>query len=306
LHIPFPPVEIFGRLPWRAEILEGLLGSDVIGFQTHRSLVNFGRCARSFTSATGPAETLSFNGRTITTETVPISIDSAQYAEEAASPVSQAAAAELRSELGDPDSIILGVDRLDYTKGIDQRLKAFETLLADRPDLHGRVVLVQVAVPSRQNVGEYQVIREEIERIVGRINGSYGGAGWVPVHYYYRSLERTELIAHYLAADVMLVTPLRDGMNLVAKEYVASRTDDTGTLVLSEFAGAAEELKGAKIVNPYDVDGLAEVLGASIDADPAEQRSAMRMLRRRVERWDVHRWASHCLQSIEGVGDATL
>ncbi|HEY5651384.1 MAG TPA: trehalose-6-phosphate synthase [Acidimicrobiia bacterium] len=306
LHIPFPPVEIFGRLPWREKILEGLLGADVIGFQTHRSLVNFGRCARSFTSATGPAETLSFGTRTVTTETVPISIDSAQYVREASDPLARTAAAELRSELGDPDVIILGVDRLDYTKGIDQRLRAFETLLADRPDLRGRVVMIQVAVPSRQNVGEYQVIREEIERIVGRINGAYGGSGWVPVHYYYRSLERTELIAHYLAADVMLVTPLRDGMNLVAKEYVATRIEDTGTLVLSEFAGAAEELKGATIVNPYDVDGLAEVLGASIDADPAEQRSSMRLLRRRVERWDVHRWAAHCLESIEGIGDATL
>jgi alpha,alpha-trehalose-phosphate synthase [UDP-forming] len=306
LHIPFPPVEIFGRLPWREEILEGLLGADVIGFQTHRSLVNFGRSARAFTSATGPAETLSFEGRTVTTETVPISIDSAQYAAEANTPDARHAATVLRAELGAPDVIVLGVDRLDYTKGIDQRLKAFETLLADRPDLRGKVVMVQVAVPSRQNVGEYQVIREEIERIVGRINGAYGAAGWVPVHYYYRSLERAELMAHYMAADVMLVTPLRDGMNLVAKEYVASRTGDTGTLVLSEFAGAAEELKGATIVNPYDVDGLAEALAASIDSDLSEQRSSMRMLRRRVDRWDVHRWAAHCLESIEGVGDPTF
>ncbi len=306
LHIPFPPVEIFGRLPWREEILQGLLGADVLGFQTHRSLVNFGRSARTFTTATGPAETLSHEGRTVTTETVPISIDSALYAEEAASDEVRSAAEELRAELGNPEAIILGVDRLDYTKGIDQRLKAFETLLADRPELRGKVVLVQVAVPSRQNVGEYQLIREEIERIVGRINGTHGGAGWVPVHYYYRSLDRTELIAHYSAADVMLVTPLRDGMNLVAKEYVATRSDDTGTLVLSEFAGAAEELKGARIVNPYDVDALAEALSASIDADDAEQASAMRMLKRRVERWDVHRWAQHCLESIEGVGDTAF
>jgi trehalose 6-phosphate synthase len=278
----------------------------VIGFQTHRSLVNFGRSARAFTSATGPAETLSFEGRTVTTETVPISIDSAQYAREANSPSARHAATVVRAELGAPDVIVLGVDRLDYTKGIDQRLKAFETLLADRPDLRGKVVMVQVAVPSRQNVGEYQVIREDIERIVGRINGAYGTAGWVPVHYYYRSLDREELMAHYMAADVMLVTPLRDGMNLVAKEYVAARTDDTGTLVLSEFAGAAEELKGATIVNPYDVDELAEALAASIDSDRSEQRSAMRMLRRRVDRWDVHRWAAHCLKSIEGVGEPPL
>ena len=300
LHIPCPPVEIFGRLPWRDRILDGLLGADVIGFQTRRSFLNFGRSARTFTAATGPAETLTHKGRTVSTETVPISIDTASYSSVARSATSVEAALELRAELGNPRQIILGVDRLDYTKGIDQRLRAFETLLHRRPDLHGEVVLVQVAVPSRQNVGEYQLIREDIERIVGRINGTYGAGGWVPVHYYHRSLDRTELIAHYLAADVMLVTPLRDGMNLVAKEYVACRTDDSGVLILSEFAGAAETMKGAKIVNPYDLDGLADVLGKALDSDPSEQRAAMRSMRRRVERWDVHRWAAHCLQSIEG------
>ena len=306
LHIPFPPVEIFGRLPWREQILDGLLGADVIGFQTRRSFLNFGRSARTFTSAIGPAETLTHRGRVVNTETVPISIDTATYSRQARSAEAIASAIELRSELGEPRQIILGVDRLDYTKGIDQRLRAFETLLARRPDLHGNTVLVQVAVPSREGVGEYQLIREDIERIVGRINGTYGGAGWVPVHYYHRSLERNELIAHYLAADVMLVTPLRDGMNLVAKEYVACRTDDSGVLILSEFAGAAETMKGAKIVNPYDIDRLADVLGDALDSGPTEQRAAMRSMRRRVERWDVHRWASHCLESIEGVDDGAF
>lgn len=306
LHIPFPPVEVFGRLPWRAEVAAGLLGSDVIGFQTRQSVVNFGRAARAYGDATGPAEMLSYQGRSVMTEAVPISIDVGGFTEAAGAAGIDERVMRLRSDLGDPEHVILGVDRLDYTKGIDQRLRAFETLLSWRPDLIGRVVLVQVAVPSRANVGEYQQIRDDIERIVGRINGSYGGSGWVPVHYYYRNLDKGDLIAHYLAADVMLVTPLRDGMNLVAKEYVASRLDGTGTLILSEFAGAAEQMKGAVLVNPYDIDDIAGALATALATGPSEQRSSMRSLRRGVERWDVHRWAAHCLGSIEGAGVESL
>lgn len=302
LHIPFPPVEIFGRLPWREEVVGGLLGADVLGFQTHQSMINFGRAARSYGGASGPTEALTVDSRVVRSETVPISIDAQEFAEMSASDEVVAEAESLRVNLGSPDTIILGVDRLDYTKGIDQRLKAFETLLSNRPDLRGRVVLVQIAVPSRENVGEYQVIREDIERIVGRINGSYGGDGWVPVHYYYRSLDRTELIAHYRAADVMLVTPLRDGMNLVAKEWIASRADQTGVLILSEFAGAAEQMAAALLVNPYDVDELASALEWAVESDEPEQRAAISILRRNVARWDVHRWASHCLESLEEVG----
>jgi trehalose 6-phosphate synthase len=298
LHIPFPPLEIFGRLPWREEVVRGLLGADVVGFQTRQSVLNFARSARAFGGATGPAEALHVDGRIVRAESVPIAIDTADFRSLAVDHSTVDASHRLREELGNPEHILLGVDRLDYTKGIDIRLRAFETLLEQRPDLLGKVVLVQVAVPSREGVGEYQVIRERVEQLVGRINGAFGLPDWTPVHYRYRGLPREELIAYYRAADVMLITPLRDGMNLVAKEYVASRVDGTGVLVLSEFAGSAEQLDRALIVNPYDIDALADTLGTAIDLPLDEQRRRMGALRRHVDRWDVHTWATHCLEAL--------
>lgn len=298
LHIPFPPVEIFGRLPWRHEILRGLLGADSVGFHTRQSMNNFARSARTYGGASGPAEALSFAEHTTRSEVLPISIDFEDFESVAAAGETQRLASEIRSELGEPDHVILGVDRLDYTKGIDLRIRAFESLLESRPDLAGRIVLVQVAVPSREAVGEYQVIRRRIEESVGRINGAFGRSDWTPVRYYYRGLDRDELIAHYVAADILLVTPLRDGMNLVAKEYIACRNEDDGVLVLSEFAGAAEQLDQALIVNPYDLDGLARILGEAVDMPADEQRERMTALRAHVRRWDVHTWAAHGLAGI--------
>lgn len=298
LHIPFPPVEIFGRLPWRHDLIAGLLGADVLGFQTRQSALNFARAAREYGRASGPAELLSYQGRHVTVESVPISIDFDDFRAAAQAPASAEAAARLRHDLGNPRTIILGVDRLDYTKGIDLRLRAFQTLLERRHDLHGDVVFVQVAVPSREGVEEYQIIRERIEQMVGHINGDHARPDWVPVHYLHRSLPREELIAYYRAADVMMITPLRDGMNLVAKEYIASRVDLTGVLVLSEFAGAAEQLDRALLVNPYDVDGLAATLERAVGLDVVEQRERMRSLRRTVSRWDVYTWAKECLEAI--------
>ncbi|MGF1667631.1 MAG: trehalose-6-phosphate synthase [Acidimicrobiia bacterium] len=298
LHIPFPPVEIFGRLPWRSEVIAGLLGADVVGFQTRQDALNFARAAREYGRASGPAEALAYQGRTVTVESVPISIDTADFRQAASSHDAGAAAHRLRQDLGTPRRIILGVDRLDYTKGIDLRLRAFQTLLERRPDLVGDVVFVQVAVPSRESVGEYQIIRERIEQMVGHINGEHARPDWVPVHYLHRSLPREELVAYYRAADVMLITPLRDGMNLVAKEYIACRVDGTGVLVLSEFAGAAEQLDRAMLVNPYDVDGLALSLERAVELPAEEQRERMRSLRRTVTRWDVYTWAEQCLEAI--------
>jgi len=299
LHIPFPPVEIFGRLPWRESVARGILGADVIGFHTRQSVLNFARAARRYGGATGPADALSVNGRTVKLDAYPISIDPQEFEELARSREVVTGAYELRRQLGKPDAVILGVDRLDYTKGIDLRLRAFETMLEARPDLHGKVVLVQIAVPSREGVEEYQVIKQRIEQLVGRINGAYGRPEWVPVHYQHRSLPRPELVTYYKAADVMLVTPLRDGMNLIAKEYVATRTDGTGALVLSEFAGAAEQLTAAFVVNPYDADGLARVLEQAVELGPGEQRRRMEALRKIVKRWDVYTWASQCLQDLD-------
>ncbi len=299
LHIPFPPLEIFARLPWRNEIIQGMLGADVVGLHTRQGVRNFARAARRFGGATGPAEALRVDGRLVRVESVPISIDTGEFRRVAATPEVETMARRFRSDLGDPDKVILGVDRLDYTKGIDIRLRAFESLLERRPDLHGKVTFVQVAVPSREGVGEYQIIRERIEQLVGRISGAYGRAGWIPVLYLHRSIEREELVALYRSADIMLITPLRDGMNLVAKEYIATRLESTGVLVLSEFAGAAEQLDRAMLVNPYDIDGLTTTLERGIGLGVDAQRERMRVLRRNVERWDVYRWAQACLEVID-------
>jgi trehalose 6-phosphate synthase len=299
LHIPFPPVDIFERLPWRTQVLEGLLGADYLGFQTKRAVLNFAAAAREIVGARGPASSLMFEGRRIRAQASPISVDVDQSRRISRTPEVAEIARKLKSDLGNPEHIVLGVDRLDYTKGIDLRLRAFEVMLQRHPELAGKVSLVQIAVPSRADVGEYQAIRSRVEEMVGHINGRFGRASWVPVHYQYRSFPFPELVGAYQAADVMLVTPLRDGMNLVALEYVATRLDDSGVLILSEFAGAAERLGDALIVNPYDLDGLARALHSAVLMAPEEQASRMRRLRRAVSRWDVHSWARQNLAAID-------
>jgi trehalose 6-phosphate synthase len=300
LHIPFPPVDIFERLPWRAQVLRGLLGSDYLGFQTKRAVLNFAAAAREVVGARGPASSLMFEGRRVRCEAVPITVDLEHARTVGRSQEALETRLELRHDLGDPEHVILGVDRLDYTKGIDLRLRAFEVMLQRHPELAGKVSMVQIAVPSREDVDEYQTIRRRVEELVGRINGRFGRASWTPIHYQYRAIPFPGLVGAYLAADVMLVTPLRDGMNLVALEYVATRQDNTGALILSEFAGASERLGDALIVNPYDLDGLARALHHAIVMEPDEVSRRMRRLRRAVGRWDVHSWARHNLEAIEG------
>jgi trehalose 6-phosphate synthase len=300
LHIPFPPVDIFERLPWRRQVLEGLLGADYLGFQTRRAVLNFAAAAREIAGAQGPASSLEYDGRHIRAQAVPISVDVARSRAAGSSEAAQAAARRLRSDLGSPEHVILGVDRLDYTKGIDLRLRAFEVMLQRHRELRGKVSFVQIAVPSREDVGEYQTIRRRVEEMVGRINGRFARAAWTPVHYLYRSYAFEDLVGAYLAADVMMVTPLRDGMNLVALEYVATRSENRGALILSEFAGAAERLTDAFIVNPYDLDALAETLHGAVMMDPAEQSRRMARLRRAVGRWDVHAWARQNIEAIDG------
>jgi trehalose 6-phosphate synthase len=300
LHIPFPPIEIFARLPWRQQILEGLLGADVLAFQTRQSADNFGRAARRLLGAEALGRRdLQWQGRTVHLQPAPIAIDTAEFERMARSEAVQQRASEIRFELGDPECVILGMDRLDYTKGIDLRLKAFSNLLDRAPRDRHAYAFVQVAVPSREQVPAYQQLRTEIEHLVGRINGEHGEPGWAPVSYLYRTLPFEEVIANYVAADVMLVNPLRDGMNLVAKEYVACRLDNSGALILSEFAGAAEQLRAALIVNPYDVDGVTATLQEAASLTSAEQADRMTKLRRAVRREDVFDWARQCLAMLE-------
>jgi alpha,alpha-trehalose-phosphate synthase [UDP-forming] len=297
-HIPFPAVELFQQLPWRKQIIEGLLGADLIGFQRGGDASNFVRAVRRLTDHTtrGPIISIANGnggpGRHVRAAAFPISIDSQRFDQLAREPEVQARAKEIRTDLGDPDVMMLGVDRLDYTKGIRHRIKAYGELLLDgRLDVE-HATLVQVASPSRENVGAYQDLREHVETLVGRINGEYGELGHSAIHYLHHSYPPEEMAALYLAADVMLVTSLRDGMNLVAKEYIAARSDEQGVLVLSEFTGAADELApGPLLVNPHDIDGMKDIIVAAANMDTREQRRRMRRLRRRVMGDDVAKWS---------------
>ncbi|MGY1595001.1 trehalose-6-phosphate synthase [Geodermatophilus sp. SYSU D00708] len=298
LHIPFPPYELFTQLPWRSAIVEGLLGADLVGFQRPNAATNFVQLARRLHDLPARGQTIEYDGRTVTARAFPISIDVKGFEQLADSPDVVKRAAEIRAELGNPDKIILGVDRLDYTKGIVVRLNAFQELLEDGALEAPHTVMVQVATPSRERVEHYVHMRETIEQQVGHINGVFGSLGGPAVHYINQSVPREELAALYRAADVMLVTPYRDGMNLVAKEYVAARTDLGGALVLSEFAGAAAELKQAFLVNPHDIAGVKNQLVRALRAEPAELAKRMRAMRRHLAKNDLEHWATSFFDAL--------
>jgi trehalose 6-phosphate synthase len=298
LHIPFPPVELFAQLPRRVEVLRGLLGADLVGFQQPLAAQNFLRLTRHLLDLRPRGDSVDVDGRTVLARAYPISIDWAEIANLVSTPHVRQRAADIRRELGDPKTVLLGVDRLDYTKGIEQRLKAFHEMLAEGRLSVPETVMVQVATPSRERVEHYQALRVKVERQVGRINGDYGRVGIPAVHYLHQSYSRSELAALYCAADVMMVTPLRDGMNLVAKEYVAARADLGGALVLSEFAGAAAELRQAFRVNPHDLDGVKDALLRAINVDPGEAARRMRAMRRHVRTHDVRAWARSFLMAL--------
>ena len=300
LHIPFPPPELFVQLPWRERLIEGVMGADVIGFQTDRGARNFRRLAKRFTGAPGSGARLQFGGRTVVARDFPISIDFARFEELAGSQRVRERAAQLRAKIGSRRRVILGVDRLDYTKGIDIRIKAFGELLRSGRVTAEDTLFVQVAVPSRERVEEYRTLRSSVENLVGSINGEFGELGRMPLQYMHRSLDISELVAFYRLADVMVVTPIRDGMNLVAKEYVACRTEETGALILSEFTGSANELTQALLVNPHDVDGLMRALESALHLSAAEQKRRIHAMRRQVKRHDVYRWADAFFAALHG------
>ncbi len=302
LHIPFPPVELFMQLPRRADILRGLLGADLVGFQRPLAAQNFLRLTRHLLGLRPRGAGVEVDGRTVHAAAFPISIDVGEIEAVAASGETHRRSEEIRKELGSPNTIILGVDRLDYTKGIEQRFKAFRELLAEEKLSVPGTVMVQVATPSRERVEHYQALRVKVEREVGRINGEYGRVGVPAVHYLHQSYSRGELAALYCAADVMMVTPLRDGMNLVAKEYVAARVDLGGALVLSEFAGAAGELRQAFLCNPHDLQGVKDALMRAVNVDSADAARRMRTMRRHLRAHDVKHWASAFLSALGAPG----
>jgi trehalose 6-phosphate synthase len=306
-HIPFPPYGIFSQLPWRTQIVEGLLGADVVGFQRVADASNFSRAVRrltGFVTKYPQIEVPAYNGgapRRVLAKAFPISIDSQSFEELARRPEIQARAREIRDGLGNPKTVMLGVDRLDYTKGIGHRLKAFGELLEEGRLTVEDVTLVQVASPSRERVHAYMQLRDEIELTVGRINGDFGTMSHTAISYHHHGYPREEMVALYLASDVMLVTALRDGMNLVAKEYVASRFDNDGVLILSEFTGASDELRRSLRINPHDIDGLKDAIVQAIDMPRVERQRRMRSMRNLVLRNNVDRWSAGFLQALGGV-----
>ena len=304
-HIPFPGIEIFAQLPWRRQVVQGLLGADLIGFQRQADATNFLRACRRAAGLTTRGGTVwvpegqgDEAGRRVRVGPFPISIDYEGFLELARRDDVRARARAIRGELGNPERVLLGVDRLDYTKGISHRLTAYEELLDEGRLGPPTSVLVQVASPSRERVEQYRLLREEIEGTTGRINGQHATLGQSAVQYLNHSYPREEMVALYLAADVMLVTPLGDGMNLVAKEYVACRVDEDGALVLSEFTGAADELGSAFQVNPHDIEGLKEAIVRALEVRPREAGRRMRSMRSRVRTHDVHRWAASFLDRL--------
>lgn len=310
LHIPFPSLDIFLKLPWRAEILRALLDFDLIGFQTLRDRRNFLQCVRTLVkgpSVRGKGQVVELHleepgagapaPRELRIGAFPIGIDYNSYAELAASESVAQRALHFRESLRNRQ-IILGVDRLDYTKGIPNRLMAFKNALQRFPELRQKVTLVQQVVPSREDILEYHNLRLEIEHLVSAINGEFTEPGWVPVHYIFRSLKLPELLAYYRAADVALVTPLKDGMNLVSKEYCAANVDEDGVVILSEFAGAAAQLqRGALLVNPHDVEAVADCIYEAVTMAPEIRRARMRRLRRTIRDADIFWWVDSFLRA---------
>jgi trehalose 6-phosphate synthase len=305
LHIPFPPTELFVQLPWRRQILEGLLGADLVGFQRPGGAQNFVRLVRQRVGHKTHRDCVYLpDGRTVQADAFPISIDFTGFSELSQSDKVVERAKEIREQLGNPRHLLLGIDRLDYTKGLYRRLRAFGELLGEGTLSVEDAVFLQVATPSRERVDEYRRLRDEIDRLVGRINGDYGRIGRPAISYLHTSFPRDEMAAMYRAADIMVVTPLRDGMNLVAKEYVACRATGDGALVLSEFAGAADELKQAFLVNPYDINGMKSALLTAVQAEPKEVTRRMKAMRKTVQEHDVVDWAEQFMGRLDEVRPA--
>jgi len=299
-HIPFPSHGLYAQLPWRDQVLRGLLGADVIGFQRSQDAANFLAAVKRRLGFETKATTVRQpDGRLSLVRAFPISIDTTPYLELAKRPEIRARAVEIREGLGNPRRILLGVDRLDYTKGIGHRIKAYGELLDQGRISVEDVAFIQVASPSRERVSAYMNLRDEVELAIGRINGTHDTMGHTAIRYLHQGFPREEMVALYLAADVMLVTALRDGMNLVAKEYVATRADNRGVLVLSEFTGAADELRQALRVNPHDIEGVKDAIVSAIEMPVREQNRRMRSLRKRVLAHDVAAWSRSFLKALE-------
>jgi trehalose 6-phosphate synthase/phosphatase len=302
LHIPFPPLDVFLRLPWRFQFLDALMQYDLVGFQTVRDRRNFIGCIQALTPGVkvvggGHVCKLTTDHQEIRLGALPISVDYKGFADLAGTPEVADQAWIIHANLPNRQ-LILGVDRLDYTKGIPNRLRAFAAALEHYPQMRRKITLVQVVVPSRECIREYDLLKQDVERLVGEINGQYTEVGWTPIIYMFRSLSRSELVAYYRTCEIALITPLKDGMNLVAKEYCACNVDEAGVLILSEFAGAAAQLHNdALLVNPYDIEGVAEAIYRAFSMTPDERTARMKRLRRSIKRQNVFHWVQSFLRA---------
>ncbi len=307
LHIPFPTYEIFRLLPknWRESILSGLLGADVIGFHTHSDVQYFLSSALRILGIEHTTGQLRYDGRLIKVDAFPMGIDFQKFNSAASSSAVTAEKDTIRNSFGNR-KLVLSLDRLDYTKGIKQRLLGFERFIDEHPEWVGNVSLMMVIIPSRIAVGSYQDMKKQLDEEIGRINGRFTKLDWTPIIYRYKSIPFTELVALYAAADVALVTPLRDGMNLIAKEYLASKADATGVLILSEMAGAAKELTEAIIINPNNTEEMSAAIHTALNMPVEEQRRRNEHLRSRLERYDVARWAKNILDKVNEVFDIRI
>lgn len=293
-HIPWPAMEVFRILPWARELLRGMLGCDLIGFHVEEYVENFLESVRVLLGATVRDNVVEWAGRKVRVEAHPIGIDVDAF--EGMSYEAADEAETMRREVG-TEHLVIGIDRLDYTKGILSRLRAYENFLQQYPEYHRRVTFFQIATPSRTEVESYRQLKREVDEAVGRINGTFAQDGWTPVHYRYRTYTQNELCVFYRAADVAFITPLRDGMNLVTQEYVAA--NEEGVLVLSELTGAAYLLSEALQVNPFDSEALVQTLKEALEMPQDERVQRMRRLKRTVKRLDVHGWAKRFLDSLK-------
>jgi trehalose 6-phosphate synthase len=311
LHTPFPPLDIFKKLPWRRQILRALLEYDLVGFQTMRDRNNFIHCVESMVrgwsvDARRQLSTIRRPERANHIGVFPISIDFNAFSRLAVDKMTTERVVQIREALPDV-KIILGVDRMDYSKGIPLRLRAFSNALERFEELRGKITLIQISVPSREDVPEYQKLKAEVDGLVGEINGKFNRSGWMPIQYMYRNLERTEILAYYRAADIALVTPLKDGMNLIAKEYCAANTDCNGVLILSEFAGAAAQLqRNALIVNPYDIEEVANTIHKAYNMSADERDVRMRRLRNSIKGRDIFWWLALFNRAVTTMGMDSL
>lgn len=302
LHIPFAPLDIFLKIPWRFEILRGLLKYDFIGFQTKRDKRNFIHCIKTLLKditirTYKNHEICLIEGREVYIGTFPISIDFDEFSALAQSKIVEEKATDLKKRLNRA-KIVFSVDRLDYTKGIPYRLDGIRRYLEKYPEMHGKVIFLQLVVPSRTHIPEYHELKVTIDCMVSEINSQYTQPGWVPIQYMFYPLSREQLVAYYRASDVMLVTPVKDGMNLVAKEYVASNVEEKGVVILSEFAGAAAQMKEySLLVNPYDVEGVADSIHLALSISEDERMYFMHSLRELINQEDIYQWISSIHQA---------